>query len=764
MHIALPETARPLRTETLSCDFAVIGGGLAGVCAAISAARRGLRVVLVQDRPVLGGNASSEVRLWTLGATAHMGAPQRWAREGGLIDEILLENFHRNREGNALFFDAVLLDKVVSEPNITLLLNTAALEVEKSDADTISAVNAFCSQNSTRYEIRAPLFCDASGDGIVGFLAGAAFRMGAESREEFGEKFAPNREYGELLGHSIYFYTKDTGREVRYLPPSFALQNVPEKIPRFRRFNTRDHGCQLWWIEYGGRLDTVHDTEKIKWELWRVCYGVWDYIKNSGEFPDAKNLTLEWIGHIPGKRESRRFEGDVWVKQQDVIEQKQWHDAVAFGGWALDLHPADGVYSEKSGCTHWRMRGLYGIPYRALYSKNLKNLFLGGRTMSVTHAAYGSTRVMATLAHCAQAIGAAAFLCQEHGISPREVGEYIEDLQRDLWRNGQHIPEISFRDADDLAQTATISASSELVLSRLESNEKTTPLCDARGMILPLEKGRAPRVTLLADAEKDTEIELSLRVSGKAHNHDFNEILDRKIVPIKAGKKVPVVFDFEAPIESARYGLFVVWSNPDVALHQTDTRLSGVLGVRFAYRQDPFRGGDARGKSVETSDESDIGVEVFDVYLPQRRPEGHNFALEIEPPLRAFAPENLRNGVQRPTNASNAFLADFADKSPQIRFSWPQKQRISRVELFFDTDFDHPVESVLMGHPESKMPFCAKHFRLKHGETVLFERDGNFQSHVSAQFPSVETDELVLEIVESWGDVPRGLFEVRIYA
>src|SRR5687767_11849989 len=171
---------RDLPVKKLESDLVVVGGGLSGVCCAITAARSGIKVVLVQDRPVLGGNSSSEVRLWILGATSHMGNNNRWAREGGVIDEILVENTYRNPEGNAVIFDTVLLDKVVSEPNIVLLLNTAVHEVIKSDADTISSLNAFCSQNGTSYSLTAPLFCDASGDGVVAFLSGAAFRMGAE--------------------------------------------------------------------------------------------------------------------------------------------------------------------------------------------------------------------------------------------------------------------------------------------------------------------------------------------------------------------------------------------------------------------------------------------------------------------------------------------------------------------------------------------------------------------------------------------------------
>src|SRR5512133_578064 len=170
MHLALPELQRALRTLRLETDLVIVGGGLAGVCASITAARAGITVILVQDRPVLGGNASSEVRLWVLGATSHMGNNNRWAREGGVIDEILVENTFRNPEGNPVLVDALLLEKVIAEPNITLLLNTAVHDLKRT-ADTIASVRAFCAQNSTSYELHAPLFCDASGDGVVGFMA-----------------------------------------------------------------------------------------------------------------------------------------------------------------------------------------------------------------------------------------------------------------------------------------------------------------------------------------------------------------------------------------------------------------------------------------------------------------------------------------------------------------------------------------------------------------------------------------------------------------
>ena len=481
---------RELREIRHDADLVVVGGGLAGVCAAVTAAREGARVVLVQDRPVLGGNSSSEVRLWVLGATSHMGNNNRWAREGGLINEILLDSIWRNPEGNAVLFDSLLLEKAVSEPNLTLLLNTAAHDAELNEDGGIRSVRAFCSQNSVTYDLRAPLFCDASGDGVIGFLAGAAFRIGAESRSEFGEGFAPENESQDLLGHSLYFYARDTGRPVRYTPPSFALDDIT-KIPRFRRFSTQDQGCSLWWIEYGGLRDTVHETEEIKWELWKVVYGVWDHIKNSGEFPDAETMTLEWVGTIPGKRESRRFEGDYMLVQQDVVEQREHHDAVSFGGWAIDLHPSEGVYSREEPCTQWHSRGVYQIPYRCMYSRNVPNLFLAGRIISASHVAFGSSRVMATCAHGGQAVGVAAALCARDGSNPAALAavERIEELQQSLLKRGQYIPGVALQDDEDLVSTATeITASSELTLAELPPNGPRKRLTDGHALAAPDER------------------------------------------------------------------------------------------------------------------------------------------------------------------------------------------------------------------------------------------------------------------------------------
>ncbi len=754
-----PAESRKLKTIEMESDLAVIGGGVAGVCCAITAARQGVRVTLIQDRPILGGNASSEVRLWILGATAHMGNNNRWAREGGVVDELLVENTYRNPEGNPLIFDAILLEKVVEEPNITLLLNTAVFEVVKPDPDVIAGVRAFCSQNSTLYDVRAPLFCDASGDGIVGFLAGAAFRMGAEAYEEFGEKLAPSREYGELLGHSIYFYTKDTGRPVQFIPPSFALDDMT-KIPRYRSFNAAEDGCRLWWIEYGGRLDTVYDTETIKWELWKVVYGVWHYIKNSGKFPEAETLTLEWIGHIPGKRESRRFEGDYTLTQQDIVEQRSHPDAVAYGGWALDLHPADGVYSEKPACSQWHSRGIYQIPYRTLYSCNIRNLFLAGRIISASHVAFGSTRVQATLGQAAQAAGVAAALCLRDGKAPADLVEpqAMTKLQQALLRMGQFIPGVPAADPDDLARRANITASSQLCLDQLPLDGPWLSLDYSQAQMLPLQPGPVPRFTFMVDARQPTELRFELRTSDRPTNYTPDVVLDVRTIPLQPGQQ-QVTVSFQADIDEPRYVFVCLMKNSLVSVRTSEQRITGILSA--ANAQNP-----AVSNFGRQQPEEDIGVETFEFWCPQRRPAGHNLAITMDPPLEAaFAPVNVINGWGRPTDQPNAWVAAPDDESPTLTLDWSDPQTIARIELLFDTDFDHPMEHVLMTHPERVMPFCVKRYRIYDAVgRLLFEQTDNHQTRaVISLEPPVTTDQLSIQLLESHGRIPAALFAVRCY-
>jgi len=754
--------SRKLKTDTVSTDLCITGGGLAGTCAAITAARAGIRVVLIQDRPVLGGNASSEVRLWTLGATSHMGNNNRWAREGGLINELLTENLYRNPEGNALLFDALLFEKATAEPHLTLLLNTAVFSAEKRNDKTIASVKAFNSQNSTLYEVSAPLFLDASGDGILGFLTGAAFRIGQESREEFGELYAPENPSADLLGHSLYFMSKDTGHPTRFIPPANALDmEAVRKIRRYRGFDSKSQACNFWWLEYGGHLDTIHQSEEIKQELWRVVYGVWNYIKNSGEFPEAETLTLEWIGHVPGKRESRRFEGDTMLIQQDLIEQRQHPDAVSFGGWAIDHHPVEGLYSEQSGCTQWHSKGVFQIPYRCLYSRNIENLFLGGRIISASHIAFGSTRVMATCAHTGQAAGLAAAHCIRDGLLPRDLTapERMKKLQQELIREGQYIPGVQAEDPANLAVSATASASSFCTLGRLSPGHDSFLLDCAQALMLPVKPGPLPAVTYRLNVAQPATLRAELRVSSKPENHTPDVTLDTIEIPLAAGTGQAVTLEFSSLIDTERYAFICLMPDSNISVQLSDERLTGILTVYQKFNA-------AVAKTPAQTPPENSGIDTFEFWIPQRRPGGKNPAIEINPPIDCFRAENISNGWSRPVRQPNAWVAAPEDKDPSLTLTWKQPQTISRIDLLFDGDYDHPMETVLWGHPERNVPFCVKQYRISadDGKILAEVKDNHQAQNIIRLEQPVTTSCLRIENLSTGSALPPALFDMQCYA
>jgi FAD dependent oxidoreductase len=746
---------RKQRQEHLHADLVVVGGGLAGVCCAVTAARQGLHVLLIQDRPVLGGNASSEVRLWVLGATSHMGNNNRWAREGGVIDELLVENMYRNPEGNPVIFDSIVLEVVKLETNIVLLLNTAVYQLEMKSPDEIAGLVAYNSQNQTSYVLWAPLYVDASGDGILGFLSGAEFRMGAEASSEFGERMAPSIAEHKLLGHSLYFYSRDTANPVKYVPPAFALQDIT-KIPRYRDFRVSDSGCRLWWLEYGGDLDTVSQTEEIKWELWKVAYGVWNYIKNSGNFKDAENTTLEWMGMIPGKRESRRFAGDVMLTQNHVIDQETFDDAVSFGGWAIDLHPSEGVFSSEPGCTQWHSKGVYQIPYRALYSKNIRNLFLSGRLISATHIAFGSTRVMATCASNGQAVGLAAALCARDQLHPRDLlqPERMTALQQTLLETGQHIPGVAYTGANDLACSATISASSTLQLAELPSSGELATSDRPYALLLPVPHGPMPTLTLFAKIDHATTVHAELWRSSRLGNTTPDVKLATLEVPLGVGGIIEVPLQFPVSIDATQHVFVIVPQIEGGALYLSKAQPTGVLTLLQKMNA-------AVAKSLVQNPPEGSGIDTFAFWLPERRPLARNLAAKISPPIELFTPQMVQNQFARPWCGVNAWVPTQDDPIPKLTLSWAEAVKLSEISITFDSDFDHPMESVLLTHPERVMPGCVIAFRVTaDGENVLAEVSNHHQTRWSLKLVKpVTASALTIEILEH-GEASPAIFRV----
>ncbi|MGB5434524.1 MAG: FAD-dependent oxidoreductase [Maribacter sp.] len=452
-HLGTGKTGVPSRKKTMVYDVAVIGGGAAGICAAVAAARNGSKTVLVQDRPVLGGNASSEMRVHLNGVNDIKGKAER---ETGIIEEILLHNRFENEQESYPVFDHVLYDFVVREPNLTLMLNTQAIEAIMQ-GDTIKS--ALCWQGTTEilYTINAPIFIDCSGDGLLAATAGAEYRTGREGKSEFNETYAPDAPDGWQMGATLLMSSKDMGRPMKYTPPSYAIKYTHEGASKRRKFAGFQDG--IWWIEIGSDDDIIGDFEVNRHKLMGYLHGVWDYIKNSGNFPEAENLALDWVGSLPGRRESRRFIGDYIVSERDMTEYRHFEDAVAFGGWSLDEHNPGGIddISEPPSYFHHHFEQVYQFPFRSLYSKNVPNLMFAGRNVSQTHIALSSSRIMATCALQGQAVGTAATICNRKNILPREVAQkHIKELQERLLRDDVFIPKRPANDPLDLAKKASL--------------------------------------------------------------------------------------------------------------------------------------------------------------------------------------------------------------------------------------------------------------------------------------------------------------------
>lgn len=437
-------------------DVVIVGGGMSGLCAAIASARHGAKTALVQNRPVLGGNASSEIRMHICGADHHGSRPD--ARETGILEEILLENRKRNPNHSFSIFDTVLWEKANFQEGLDLYLNTHMTEV-KVEGNFIKAITAEQITTEKILEFTAEIFMDATGDGTLAALSGAEYMTGREGKDVFGEQYAPDQTDHITMGNTLLFKAVDTGKPVVFEKPFWANTYSEEDLA-YRGHNEFTSG--YWWIELGGgELDIIADGEELRNELLKAVYGVWDHIKNSGHH-NAENFDLDWVGFLPGKRESRRITGDYILKEQDCFGGTLFEDAVAYGGWPMDMHVVEGLRTRLEPTLFLGLKEMYTIPYRSLYSKNIKNLMVGGRAISASHMAFGSTRVMATCAVVGQAGGTAAAMAVQKGILPRGVLQHIKELQQTLLKDDCFIPGVMNEDGKDLARKARISCSSAL--------------------------------------------------------------------------------------------------------------------------------------------------------------------------------------------------------------------------------------------------------------------------------------------------------------
>ncbi|MBR6719787.1 MAG: FAD-dependent oxidoreductase [Clostridia bacterium] len=466
-----------------SFDFAVVGAGPGGIPAAISAARHGLSVALISGRPTIGGNASDEGSIGLDGAGSHI----KGYHETGIANEIkrVYEEFPDFTYQSALEY------LVGKEKNITVFLNEICIDAESENGiiKNITLVNA---ETLERHTLSAPYFCDSTGDGWVGYFAGAKYRVGREAKHEYDENFA--HEAPDLLtmsgcncapGVVRNFAAEDTGSPVEFVAPDWAIK-FPKELYRKPQYK---HTTE-WWLENSNDYDDLWDSEFTRDAMVRLGIGYFDWRKNLYEEKEIfANYRLTELALHLSKRENRRIIGDYVLSQKDYTEQTEFPDAIGYHGWGIDIHHVKGIFSGAEGAFD-RDKGVgvppSPIPYRCLYSINIRNLFTASRCSSFTHMALGSTRVESTLALCGQAVGAAAYLCKKYEVLPRDIYlSHIKELQQTLICDDQTILGVKGEDEADKARCATVTATS------FDKEEAAFPENVINGEIRSIEKNNA---------------------------------------------------------------------------------------------------------------------------------------------------------------------------------------------------------------------------------------------------------------------------------
>lgn len=441
-------------------DFIVVGGGVAGCNAAIAAARGGATVALIQDRPLVGGNNSSE-----MGVPVSGGSSSSRGREAGLNEELgRLAAYHFNQKWAAGAEIAI-----ANEPNISLFLNSHVFEAETDDQGNITAVTAFNMIDGHHTRYTGDYFADCTGDGWLGFYAGAEYMLGRESKEQFGEEHAKDvadsiTMSGSLMQHSILGYQAiDMGKPVEYKPEPwfYDMRNSESGYLERPKYETGIRAGN-WWTENHGRNDDLWDPEWARDDLILVSLSYYNWIKNHSPLIEkAANYRLTYIPITNAKRETRRLVGDLIVTEQDVLGRKVFEDRVGYFVWGLDVHHPLGIFSPGSPFDYHVQGSPASIPFRCLYSKDIPNMFMAGRNVSVTHVALGTARVQGTTGMMGQIIGTAAALCLEKDTTPRGIVQsHIKELQQTLIKDDITILHLGNEDPNDHARTAKVSASS----------------------------------------------------------------------------------------------------------------------------------------------------------------------------------------------------------------------------------------------------------------------------------------------------------------
>lgn len=740
--------------EIVEKDIVVVGAGLAGISAALSAARRGMKTALITDRPILGGSASSEVRVGPGGADH---SPwNRYARETGILEEVF-NHIHFKAASTGKWrwfhFDQVYFDLVMQEPDIACYLNTSVFKVERDEDFRITSVKGLQLRSEKVIEFKAGIFIDCSGDGTVGFLAGADYRMGREAGSEYNEKYAPDVRDKGTMGATLLFTSVDTGHPVKYEAPGWAIKITD--LPSFQRI-ARSIGKMpdgtfygFWWVEYGGQLDSVHDDGKIIMELRRLVPGIWDYIKNSGCFEGVENLEMNWMGYLPGKRESRRLLGPYIATSNDFLKQRDFEDRIGFAGWPIDIHPPEGYLSAEPGCTHDYLPGITDIPFRCIYSRNIDNLFFAGRNVSATHEGLGTLRLIPTTAVMGQAAGLAAAMCVERNITPAGIYEkHMGELQRLLARSDVSLIGYRLEEEMDRSRKSRVTASS-VNTAQLTEPAVFRSMAQQYGLIVPVKGESLQKISFYMKANKPAIVTADIYSCGdRPHNYRVTEKL--RSVSVKCGGGGWYDFEINAAPAAGQKVIVMLRENPDVSLYFQPELLTGFLGiaakagVRLQWDTEFYEVGD--------------GSRVDNVLTP---------CFKLYPMQELYGPENVINGHIRPWGLPNLWSSARMDgfEPEWVRFDFERNSMVSSVELVFNSELNHTRLKPVIDGINSQM---ARKYRVvgvteDEEEINLAEEKDNFKRFRVHEFDPVMLKAVKVLICETWGHKHAEIYDVRIY-
>ncbi len=734
------------REEKVYADFVIAGGGIPGVCSAIQAARMGLKVALINNRTYFGGNGGAEFMINLCGATGTNEYNYN-ARETGIIEELLLDNLYKNPNANRWIWDAVIMDKLKAEKNLMLFPNTCIDEVVKKDGKTIEYIAGTQSTTETRYLFYAPMFADDTGDGTVAYLSGAEYHYGREAQSEYGERLAPLEADSSVLPSTLVFTSEKRDRKIPYIAPSFATDIPATGALDYRVIPEDDFGNFKWFYEIDGNLDQIFEAETIIDHQKSLVYGIWDYIKNSGKYP-ADNHELSYVSPIPGKRESRRFLGDYILKEQDLQHQTDFEDTVGFGGWSIDLHSIDGFYSKEPINRHVILDGIYQIPFRSCYSKDIDNLMLEGRCMSLSHIAHGSARVMSTLATLGQAAAVAAVLCKKYSCTPRDVyKEHINELQRLLLKYDNYIVGKEYKDEENLAATAEFTVSSEKALGQTEGG-MSKKLGAGLGISVPVVK-EFSGIRLFAKADKPSKLTYGVYSSEKPENYKPDVLLFSGEAQISASADFKPV-DLTADLK-CKQGFYYIKleGDGDIEFKLSEERYTGVECSHIVKPKDNYI-------DFHTLEKRDSLCKNFSGIL----------CFEMLNKESVFGADNLKTGYTRPYIKTNVWHSAGL-KDEYLALKWEKPVTLSKIRVIFDSYTNEYIRNE-KDRIDGRRPSIAKDYdilaKMPDGSyKTLAELRGNWQRINDFDFEKITTDEIRINLLATNGQKFFSVYSVRAY-